>query len=39
VELSVFLHGALTGNLALQYLSKGGVYLGGGIAQKILPLL
>ena len=39
VELFISLYGALAGNLALQYLSKGGVYLGGGIAPKILPLL
>lgn len=39
VELFVSLYGALAGNLALQYLSKGGVYLGGGIAPKIVPLL
>ena len=29
----------MAGNLALQYLSMGGVYLGGGIAPKIVPLL
>ena len=39
VELFISLYGALAGNLALQYLSKGGIYLGGGIAPKILPLL
>lgn len=39
VELFISLYGALAGNLALQYLSKGGVYLGGGIAPKIVPLL
>ena len=39
MELFVSLYGALAGNLALQYLSKGGVYLGGGIAPKIVPLL
>jgi glucokinase len=39
--LSIFveLYGALAGNLALQFLAKGGVYLGGGIAPRILPLL
>jgi glucokinase len=31
VELFVSLYGALAGNLALQYLSKGGAYLGVGI--------
>jgi glucokinase len=39
VELFVSLPGTLAGNLALKYLSKGGVYLGGGIAPKIVPLL
>ena len=39
VELFVSLSGALAGNLALKYLSKGGIYLGGGIAPKIVPLL
>jgi glucokinase len=29
----------VAGNLALQYLSNGGVYLAGGIAPKIIPLL
>ena len=39
MELFVSLYGALAGNLALQYLSKDGVYLGEGIAPKIVPLL
>ena len=39
LNLFVALYGALAGNLALQYLSNGGVYLGGGIAPKIVPLL
>ena len=39
LALFISLYGALAGNLALQYLSKGGVYLGGGIAPKIVPLL
>jgi glucokinase len=33
------LYGAEAGNLALQYLATGGVYLGGGIAPAILPVL
>ena len=37
--LFISLYGALAGNLEFQYLSKGGVYLGGGIAPKIVPLL
>ncbi|GAB4123169.1 MAG: glucokinase [Sideroxydans sp.] len=35
----VSLYGAEAGNLALKTLSLGGLYLGGGIAPKILPLL
>jgi len=33
------LYGSEAGNLALQYLATGGVYLGGGIAVKIQPFL
>lgn len=33
------LYGAEAGNLALKMLSVGGVYIGGGIAPKILPAL
>ena len=33
------LYGAAAGNLALQVLATGGVYLGGGIAPEILPAL
>ena len=39
LDLFVSLYGALAGNLALQYLSVGGIYLGGGIAPKVVPLL
>lgn len=35
----VRLYGAEAGNLALKVMSSGGIYLGGGIAPKILPLL
>ncbi|MDO8263642.1 MAG: glucokinase [Gallionella sp.] len=35
----VSLYGAEAGNLALKVMSRGGLYLGGGIAPKILPLL
>ncbi|WP_435626741.1 glucokinase [Candidatus Ferrigenium straubiae] len=35
----VRLYGAEAGNLALKVMSKGGLYVGGGIAPKILPLL
>lgn len=33
------LYGAEAGNFALKVMSRGGLYLGGGIAPKILPLL
>ena len=39
LEWFVRLYGAEAGNLALKVMSRGGVYLGGGIAPKILPLL
>jgi glucokinase len=39
LEWFVRLFGAETGNLALKIMSRGGVYLGGGIAPKILPRL
>lgn len=35
----VHLYGAEAGNLALKIMSRGGIYVGGGIAPKILPLL
>ena len=35
----VSLYGAEAGNLALKALATGGVWIGGGIAPKILPLL
>lgn len=35
----VRLYGAEAGNLALKVMSRGGLYVGGGIAPKILPLL
>ena len=38
-ELFVGLYGAEAGNLALKGLAQGGVYLAGGIAPKILPVL
>jgi glucokinase len=33
------IYGAEAANLALKVLALGGVYLGGGIAPKILPML
>jgi glucokinase len=39
LEMFVSLYGAIAGNLALQLLTRGGLYIGGGIAPKILPLL
>ncbi len=37
LDLFVSLYGAEAGNLALKVLSTGAVYVGGGIAPKILP--
>ncbi len=39
VELWVEIYGAEAGNLALRSLARGGVYVAGGIAVKILPKL
>lgn len=39
LEMFVAIYGAEAANLALKYLALGGVYLGGGIAPKILPML
>ena len=39
LRLFVAAYGAEAGNLALKCLATGGVYLGGGIAPKILPAL
>jgi len=39
LTLFASLYGAEAGNLALQYLATGGVYIGGGIGTKIRPLL
>jgi glucokinase len=39
LDLMVSVYGAQAGNLALTVMATGGVYLGGGIAPKILPLL
>jgi glucokinase len=39
LEVFVSIYGAAAGNLALQWLATGGVYVGGGIAPTILPKL
>ena len=39
LEVFVSAYGAAAGNLALTVLSSGGMYIGGGIAPRILPAL
>lgn len=39
VQWFLGLYGAEAGNVALKYLATGGVYLGGGIAPKLVQLL
>lgn len=39
LEWFASLYGAAAGNVALQFLSVGGLYLAGGIALRILPVL
>ncbi|WP_306535164.1 glucokinase [Geobacter sp.] len=39
LDLFISLYGAEAGNVALRYLATGGVYLGGGIAPKIIDRL
>lgn len=39
LDIFVSVYGAEAGNLALKALATGGLYVGGGIAPKILPLL
>lgn len=39
LELFVKLYGAEAGNLALHHLARGGIYIGGGIAPKIIDEL
>jgi glucokinase len=39
LDLFVSLYGAEAGNMALKVLAVGGVFIGGGIAPKILPAL
>ena len=39
LDLFIDLYGAEAGNLALKQMATGGVFIGGGIAPKILPKL
>jgi glucokinase len=39
LDLFVSLYGAEAGNLAVKMMATGGLYIGGGIAPKILPAL
>ncbi|MEP7273941.1 MAG: glucokinase, partial [Acidobacteriota bacterium] len=39
LDLFVSLYGATAGNLALTLMATGGIYIGGGIAPKILTKL
>jgi glucokinase len=39
LKLFVEIYGSEAGNIALQYRATGGVYVGGGIATRILPVL
>jgi glucokinase len=39
LDLFCSLYGSEAGNLAVKMMATGGIYLGGGIAPKILPLL
>jgi glucokinase len=39
LDIFVQIYGAEAGNLALKFMALGGVYLGGGIAPKIVPKL
>jgi glucokinase len=39
LELFVSAYGAEAGNLALRYMATAGVYVGGGIAPKVLPAI
>jgi glucokinase len=39
LELFLAAYGAFAGDMALACLARGGVFLAGGIASKLLPLL
>jgi glucokinase len=39
LKIFVSIYGAVAGDIALSYLATGGIFIGGGIAPKILPAL
>jgi glucokinase len=39
LEFWIEIFGAATGNFALQTMARGGIYIAGGIAVKVLPKL
>ncbi|HEX4439928.1 MAG TPA: glucokinase [Thermoanaerobaculia bacterium] len=39
LDMFVSIYGSEAGNIALQYRATGGVYVGGGIAPRVLPAL
>ena len=39
LTMFVSFYGRVAGDLALQYMAKGGVYIGGGIAPKIISMI
>jgi len=39
LDIFIDAYGAEAGNLALRYVATGGVYIGGGIAPKIMPAM
>ena len=38
IEMFIYIYGLESGNLALQLLSYGGLFIGGGIAPKMIPM-
>ncbi|NDE64007.1 MAG: glucokinase [Chlamydiae bacterium] len=38
VEMFIYIYGLESGNLALKFLAYGGLFIGGGIAPKLLPI-
>ena len=39
LDMFVEAYGAETGNIALRYMATAGIYIGGGIAPKIMPAI